>query len=68
MNGKRLATISPHLLALLCWVGLGTTMVMAQDWPQWRGPQRTGLSSETGLLKTWPAEGPPRVWSINGLG
>lgn len=68
MSGKRLATISPYLLAILCWVGFGTSMVKAQDWPQWRGPQRTGLSSETGLLKAWPAEGPPRVWSITGLG
>jgi hypothetical protein len=26
----------------------------ASDWPQWRGPDRTGLSKETGLLKQWP--------------
>src|SRR5215470_5820658 len=38
------------------------------DWPQWRGPDRNGLSKETGLLKQWPAPGPPRVWSISNLG
>src|SRR5258705_10871426 len=38
------------------------------DWPQWRGPDRTGLSSETGLLKQWPASGPPLVWSASNLG
>ena len=32
------------------------------DWPQWLGPDRTGHSSETGLLTTWPADGPPVVW------
>ncbi|MEY4939592.1 MAG: hypothetical protein RIQ93_1327 [Verrucomicrobiota bacterium] len=32
------------------------------DWPQWRGPDRTDVSKETGLLKTWPAGGPRRVW------
>jgi outer membrane protein assembly factor BamB len=38
------------------------------DWPQWRGPDRTGLSKETGLLKQWPASGPPRLWTISNLG
>ncbi len=32
------------------------------DWPQWRGPNRDGISSETGLLKTWPASGPKVLW------
>jgi hypothetical protein len=40
----------------------------AGDWPQWRGPSRDGLSTETGLLKQWPAGGPPRVWSAGSLG
>jgi hypothetical protein len=30
----------------------------AADWPQWRGPQRTGISAETGLLQEWSAQGP----------
>lgn len=38
------------------------------DWPQWRGPDRNGVSSETGLLQQWPAAGPPVVWSISNLG
>src|SRR5579862_5642089 len=38
------------------------------DWPQWRGPDRNGLSKETGLLKSWPAGGPPKLWSIADLG
>jgi outer membrane protein assembly factor BamB len=38
------------------------------DWPQWRGPDRTGKSTETGLLKQWPAGGPPRLWRITNLG
>jgi len=37
-------------------------------WPQWRGPRRDGISAETGLLQTWPAEGPLLVWKIDGLG
>ena len=38
------------------------------DWSQWRGPDRTGISRETGLLKEWPQGGPRLLWSINGLG
>jgi outer membrane protein assembly factor BamB len=38
------------------------------DWPQWRGPNRNGMSRETGLLREWPAAGPARVWSASNLG
>jgi len=38
------------------------------DWPQWRGPNRDGISTETGLLKEWPAGGPPLAWKVTGLG
>ncbi|HEU4712065.1 MAG TPA: PQQ-binding-like beta-propeller repeat protein [Pyrinomonadaceae bacterium] len=37
-------------------------------WPQWRGPNRDGVSKETGLLKQWPAEGPALVWKAAGAG
>jgi outer membrane protein assembly factor BamB len=38
------------------------------SWPQWRGPNRDGISKETGLLKQWPAEGPPLLWKASGAG
>jgi outer membrane protein assembly factor BamB len=38
------------------------------DWPQWQGPDRNGLSKEVGLLKEWPASGPPLVWTAINLG
>ena len=40
----------------------------AIDWPQWRGPNRDGMSRETGLVTTWPRTGPPAVWSAADLG
>jgi len=40
----------------------------AADWPQWRGPSRSAISPETGLLRSWPAAGPPRAWSTSNLG
>src|SRR5262250_1292133 len=42
--------------------------VAAQDWPQFRGPDRTGISKETGLLKSWPTGGPKLVWKVTNLG
>ena len=38
------------------------------DWPQWRGPERSGISKETGLLKEWPKEGPKLLWQVNDIG
>ena len=38
------------------------------DWPQWRGPQRDGVSRETGLLKQWPEGGPKLLWQVNDIG
>ncbi len=37
-------------------------------WPQFRGPRRDGISDERGLRQTWPAEGPPLLWSATGAG
>jgi outer membrane protein assembly factor BamB len=47
---------------------LFTTSAWAEDWPQWRGPNRDGKSPDTGLLKEWPKDGPPLAWKIKGLG
>ena len=38
------------------------------DWPQWRGPNRDGISKETGLLKEWRANGPKRAWLFENAG
>jgi len=47
---------------------LSCVIAPAADWPQWRGPNRDGKSAETGLLAAWPAGGPHRVWTAEGLG
>lgn len=52
------------LAAGLCWV----PGAAAADWPQWRGPERTGMSAETGLLPHWPEGGPPLAWRVDGIG
>ncbi|MEN9674289.1 MAG: hypothetical protein RIS76_185 [Verrucomicrobiota bacterium] len=45
------------------------TAVIAGDWPQWRGPTRNGISSETGWRTDWPPDGPKVAWKARvGLG
>ena len=48
----------------LCWIviaALVASNVSAADWPQWRGPNRNGLSSEK-VSAVWPDEGPQVLW------
>jgi outer membrane protein assembly factor BamB len=40
----------------------------ADDWPQWRGPNRDGVCRETGLLQQWPEGGPKLLWELTGMG
>ena len=40
----------------------------ALDWPQWRGPERSGVSTETGLLQVWPDGGPKLLWEEGKVG
>jgi outer membrane protein assembly factor BamB len=48
--------------------GAGQERHSAADWPQWQGPDRNGLSRETGLLPRWPSAGPPLLWTVSSLG
>jgi outer membrane protein assembly factor BamB len=43
-------------LAFLC-----SEHVRSAEWPQYRGPNLNGVTSEK-LLKTWPSEGPRAIW------
>ncbi len=35
-----------------------------EDWPQFRGHHRDGTSPATGLLDTWPEDGPKELWRM----
>jgi outer membrane protein assembly factor BamB len=58
------------LLVLLASASLVQTQAppVSTDWPQWRGPDRSGISPETGLLRAWPKGGPAVVWTASDLG
>ena len=64
---KYLSSVAIFVCLLLTAATAGPT-VAEPDWPQWRGPERTGVAKETGLMKAWPASGPSVVWSISSLG
>ncbi len=55
--------LSFSLIALLTFAGSASA-----DWSQWRGPDRTGKSTETGLLAEWPDEGPKLLWKVESVG
>ena len=67
----RSTRVLPPALAALALSLLCATQAAAQatpEWPQWRGPNRDGISKETGLLKQWPESGPPLAWKTTGAG
>jgi outer membrane protein assembly factor BamB len=47
---------------------VGQIKPLAGAWPQFRGPNRDDISSETGLLKDWPKDGPKLLWEAKGAG
>lgn len=66
---QRSSMFSPWLLAgLTALAAGGACRAEAPAWPQWRGPKRDGLSTETGLLKQWPEGGPKLLWTATGCG
>ena len=59
---KRISTLCIAAISIL------PTLLLADNWPQWRGPQRDGISHETGLLAEWPKEGPKLLWEVSNIG
>jgi outer membrane protein assembly factor BamB len=62
---RRLTGLWRHAFNVSILIGitaLVTALAPAADWPQFLGPARDAISSETGLLASWPAEGPPLIW------
>jgi outer membrane protein assembly factor BamB len=60
--------MATRVLLLAVTAGLAVAPLAAGDWPQFRGPNRDGASTETGLLQSWPPDGPPLVWTAKGIG
>lgn len=61
------AKITRHIFFLFLCLWL-VNPVNGQITAQWRGPGRSGIYNETGLLKKWPEQGPGLLWHFDGLG
>ena len=68
MVGMSYRSIVAAMGVAACVAVLGAQTPVAGDWPQWRGPERNGISRETGLAQQWPSSGPPVAWTASGLG
>ena len=55
-------------LFILSIITLMVSSLIAQSQVQWRGENRDGFYNESGLLKSWPAEGPELMWHFDDLG
>ncbi|MBC8030524.1 MAG: PQQ-like beta-propeller repeat protein [Pyrinomonadaceae bacterium] len=64
---KNIKTQFSVVVLVLC-LSAATVAQTGGNWPQWRGSNRDGISKETGLLKQWPADGPPLAWKASGAG
>ncbi len=56
-----------RIILILATLAL-TLPATAIDWPQWRGPNRDGVSTEKDLLDVWPEGGPRLLWKASGVG
>jgi outer membrane protein assembly factor BamB len=60
---------SRSLVVCLVLLSVAAQQLRADDWPQWRGPQRDGVWRETGIRDAIPADGLPAKWRVPvGLG
>ncbi|HEX7494168.1 MAG TPA: PQQ-binding-like beta-propeller repeat protein [Bacteroidales bacterium] len=64
---KNMKSILYRLLLSLFLCTFGLTAVFSQLY-EWRGPGRSGIYNETGLLKKWPDGGPKLLWESSGMG
>ncbi len=58
---SRASTVAVVVIVLLI---LPTSLALAADWPQFRGPDRDGRSAETGLIDGWGEGGPTELWRV----
>ncbi len=66
---KLLAPFFTLTLVAVPWADvLPAAETNAPSWPRFHGPKGDNHSTETGLLKRWPPEGPKLLWTVEKLG
>jgi len=67
-NGVLFLATRSTLFAIEADKNRPNTELVGGYWPQWRGPNRDNVSTETGLLNEWPEGGPRLLWTAVGVG
>ena len=62
---NRLSCLTPVLIAIVLFPSAN---LYGDNWSQWRGPKRDGISQEINLLKEWPTNGPKLLWQLKDIG
>ena len=57
---KRIKPLFTVIILCTCMLNIN-----AQDWPQYLGPARNGVSPQKGILRSWPQQGPEVLWTID---
>jgi len=68
MFAARMTMLVLAAMGMLPGVAKAQLKASVGDWPGWMGPDRTGVSQETGLLKQWPKGGPKLLWKVADVG
>src|SRR5512143_2266895 len=56
-------TMNARIKLIMVTIILSVAWAFAADWPQYYGPKRDSTSTEKGLLRSWPKEGPKVLWT-----
>lgn len=62
------SSVSKIVLTLACFVAAPILLPAQENWPQWRGPNRTDISDASGTLDQWPSDGPKQLWVSDKAG
>ena len=67
LTHRRIAMLVAFLFVSLITLRAAETSAI-DDWPCFRGPNHNDKSTDKGLMKEWPTNGPVKLWQFNGLG
>ena len=62
--GRLILVAGVCVLLLASGASVSAQAIAGDDWPGFLGPTADGRSRETGIARTWPADGPPLLWQI----
>jgi outer membrane protein assembly factor BamB len=66
---KRKTMGKSKVINMMVFLFISVVNIYAQDWPQYLGPYRNGVSAQKGILHSWPEKGPEVLWTVNlGIG